>query len=208
MLLKIFILGHETNVLSNINNHESFIKVNLNTLPLSFDNTQELAENRFFLSDFHTSYNSEYLGLISQNFQIKYNLSHTKILSVKNHLKSNTIFVPNFADSDWYLHTKKRHKGIEKYILEISSLYNLPLNNNSVFWSNNFICHSSVYKCFLIYFRSAFNYLSNKYGYNFDYNVEFNCKNRKAAFLYERLTMLYFSNKKYNIVNMLSKKLF
>lgn len=198
--LRIYTLGHSEESLKIIPNHHAFKKVNLNDLVLPIANTNDLAENRFFLLDesyFHDC--PEYIGVLTAQYEKKYPalIKWNKILDLQNHLNPEEIFAASptelFNEGKWVEWSFDYHKTIKPYLEDIANFAQIPLSNNPTFWANNFICHKRVFFEFIKFFKKIFNYMHPKYGFNFAFKVD--DTNRTAAYLYERVSMLWFSNK-------------
>lgn len=192
--LKVFITGHNEDCLRKIPNKNFIKKINLSNLEIGIKNTEDLAENRFFLSDQVFRSHEPYIGLITHRYKEKYNLEIENLNKITKKIEKNYVFTCHFARKDWYDYSINYHPGMEKYLKEISKLFDLPIRKKHVFWANNFICHKSIFADFIFLFRSIFIYMNKKYGYDFNYKVDPGQEHRKAAFLYERVAMMYFSN--------------
>ena len=200
--IKIFVLCHNKTSLEQAPSSHSIEKINLNDLILPIPNSNDLAENRFFLlpESFFQSC-PEYIGVLTWQFNKKYN----NLLPIENlaqviQSKMNPQLVwaasptEYFNDGKWVEWSLSYHKTIGPYLQELSEFTNIPLANNPTIWANNFICHKSVFLDFLKFFKNVFNHFHEKYKYNFDFHVD--DRSRVAAYFYERVAMFYFSNRK------------
>jgi hypothetical protein len=192
--LKVFVLGHNEESLKKVENEPFIQKLDLSKLELAIPNTEDIAENKFYLTDYVFRCKESYVGVMTHRYKQKYNLDIKKLPQIVDKLDERCVFTCHFARKEWFDYSINYHPGIEKYIREISEVFNLPIRRKHVFWANNFICHKFVFADFIYKFRDIFHYINSKYGYNFDYKVDFGQDKRKAAFLYERVAMLYFSN--------------
>lgn len=197
--LKIFVLGHKKEQLEKIPQKKFISTINLSNLNIQISNnkvinTQDLAENKFFLSDHIFRSQESFIGIITHRYKQKYDLDIENLFKLKNRLEMSCVYTCHTARKDWYEYTINYHPGIDRYLKEISYVFNLPIRKKNVFWANNFICHKSIFAEFALVFRQIFHYMHEKYGYNFDYKVDSGQEHRRAAFLYERISMMYFSN--------------
>lgn len=190
--LEIFILGHNQSVLPP--RKQPFLhNIDLNELNIGIWNTDQLSENRIYFSDLNPV--SEYIGLATHQWDQKFpwacRLDNLGLL--KPHLKPNIVWYPRQAPETWATDSELSHPGIGRLLTEASNISGLSLNKTA-FWCNCFICHREVYLDFLVFFHSMFNYFHTKYQFNFPYGTI--VPNRHAAYFYERITALYFSNRK------------
>ena len=219
--IQIFVLHNEKDVLNKITNSNFIKKINLNNLDLSKkykDNS--LAENRFFI---YLSNNTSllpdcnYIGICSASWNSKYktNEGNSDTVKLENiselacKFKKSFIYVPALVEN-WYDESISNHVGMEVYIDELLKRNKFKKTGFS-FYSNNFICKKSILIEFLRWWRKDFNYFFEKYGYEYEYDSE-ECPNYKphvnCSYFYERLTISYFANKNYNILNLDPKVIF
>lgn len=197
--IMVFVLGHNKSQIERVNGRSYLQLVDLKNLKLpksEWENNQ-LAENRIFLSPLVEDIKSQYVGFITASYPQKY--PHIPLFNDINQLKPqlspDTILVAETNSEQWAYHSEQSHPGIETYLEEISRITGLSLSARSSFWGNNFICPTSEFNKFLIFWRKQFEYLYNKYKFDFDFHVaEHDDPSRRAAYLYERLTTLYFAN--------------
>jgi len=216
----IFALHNEKKILNTIYDDPSIKKINLNDLKLEpkyADNS--LAENRFFIylhENIDILNNYDYIGVCSASWNFKYKtlnqnsnvIKLEKIPELAEEFKNSFVYVPSFV-KDWYNESIFNHAGIEVYIDELLKRNNFKKTGNS-FYSNNFICKRSIFVNFIKWWKVEFDYFFKKYRYKYYYNSE-NYNNYKShvdcSYFYERLTIAYFANKKYNIFQLDPKKM-
>ena len=198
--LDVFVLGHQQKQLDSIIKKPFLHPINLNSLELPIQNTNHIAENRFFLlkqDQFKTC--KDYIGILTANFDSKYPYlcSLADLDKIKNKLAKNMVFAASptetFYDGKWLKYTYKYHLTIQKYIEEMANTFHLTLEENPTVWANNFICHKSVFFQFLDFFKKVFYYMHGKYEYAYQLKVD--DPSRTAAYVYERISMLYFANR-------------
>ncbi len=198
--LKIFVLGHKPKCFESIGDKDHLEKINLNDLILPIDNSNELAENRFYLlNEDYFAECPEYVGTLTWQHNTKYPhllcLENLDVLAEKCH--PNLIWASSptetFYEGKWIEWSNQYHKTIDKYLQELAEYTCIPLQNNPTFWANNFICHKSVFLDFIRFFKNVFQFFHQKYGYNFALQVD--DSSRTAAYFYERVSMLYFSSR-------------
>lgn len=196
---RIFVLGHSDKCFQTVPDCEYIQKINLNNLQLPIPNTNDLAENRFFLLDegfFEDC--PEYIGTLTWQYDRKYNwlLPLSEINEFFDDLHPDVVYAAaptSVMVRDWVDYTIDFHKTIRPYMDELSEITGLVWNDRECFWANNFICHKSVFLDFIKFARNAILKINDRHGNNMAYYVE--DKTRVPAYLYERLTMLWFSNK-------------
>lgn len=212
--LIVFVLHNDKNYLNNIKNIEFIEKVNLNYLSLNQAyQRNELAENRFliYLSNNNAIFdNYEYVGIASARWNEKYDVYTKKtILPIEEvgigieKFKKNHIYVPA-PIKDWYHESCHFHEGMNFYLDEILQRNNFKKEGMS-FYSNNFIARKDIMVEFLKWWRKEFDYFFGKYGLDYDYdstNFSDYKEHVNCAYFYERLTISYFANKKYEIVKL------
>lgn len=216
----IFVLHNEQEVLNKIYAGPSVKKINLNDLNLDpkYANNA-LAENRFFVylsENIDILKDYDYIGVCSASWDFKYKTLNKnsnvielgKITELAEEFDNPFIYVPSFV-KDWYNESIFNHAGMEVYIDELLKRNNFKSTGNS-FYSNNFICKRSIFINFIKWWKVEFDYFFKKYRYTYHYNSE-NYENYKpdvnCSYFYERLTISYFANKKYNIFQLDPKKI-
>lgn len=199
--MKIFILGHNEDSLKKIPELEFLEKTDLSKLNLPVPNTNDIAENRFYLQDPETFSNCpEYIGTLTHNFNDKYHdlIGLENLESIKNLLKPDTVLAAapthDFFKNHWLKWTYSYHQTIEPYMKDLSNIMGIPLTNEDTLWANNFVCHKTVFIDFVNNFRKTFQEMHKKHGY--DFKIKVDDPSRTAAYIYERVAMLYFSNRK------------
>jgi len=192
---KIFVLGHEP---FEIKNKPFLSKVNLNEINTDIYSDNQLAESRIFFSDLPLQNNVEYLGFATSQWNNKFNhlckLENLHLL--KKYLEPNVVWCPYKSKVHWSITSEWDHPGMFPLLYELSDLTQMNLEKES-FYCNCFICHKSVYMDFVVYFKEVFNYFYKKYKFNLPFIDQIpEHAPRHAAFFYERVTMLYFANRK------------
>jgi len=211
--LTLFVLGHEKEAIKNtcsLIKEKSYLKlvpVNLNDLDLSNYpenyNTKLLSENRFFLCDWNIQ--TEYIGIISYSWPKKFRAFNLNsiISNIFYQINEEKVLAPRIADKDWPENSEKEHHaGIEFYLKELSLFMDYGDRWRSYsLWCNTFFCHKNTYDLFLKDWRLMFGYLDEKYkmNFNFDCSKEYVNEERKAAYLLERATMMYFAQSNFYI---------
>lgn len=212
--LKIFVLHSDKNYLNKIKDNAFIEKVNLNYLSLSkVHQRNELAENRFFIylyNNLSIIENYEFICIASARWNEKYKVySEKQILPIEEihvgyeKFKNNTVYVaaPIY---DWYKESCEQHEGMNFYIDELLKRNNFKRLGMS-FYSNNFLCKKNILIDFLKWWKKEFDYFFDKYGIDYDYdssNFSEYKEHVNSAYFYERLTLAYFANKKYEIIKL------
>lgn len=198
--MKVYLLSHtDGDCLPNLSS-DTVEKINLTKLKLPIENTNDLAENRIFLADENFfCKQSDYLGVLSSRYEQKYpnSIRLDNLSSIKKKIEPNKVLVAaptkEFNQGKWIEWTLQYHENINKYLDELADIMGLPLVNNDSFWANNFICHRSVFFDFIRTFKKTFYEMHKRYGYCMDFRTD--DPSRTAAYLYERVSMIYFSNR-------------
>ena len=193
--LELFILGHDERV--DLVKERSYItKINLNELSIGEFQNNCLAESRFFLSDIKSD--KEYIGCATARWDVKYpeHIQLGQMESIKDRLKENIVLVADQINLNWLEITKTNYPGVVAMLKEIPANLKIPIRNRPTFYANNFICHRKVFFEFLAWWKEAFMYFHNKYGFELPFTLgrEWD-QRRKDAYFYEWLTMLYFANR-------------
>lgn len=212
--LKIFVLHNDENYLNKIKVNKHIEKINLNNLSINkIHSRNELAENRFMsylANNLSIIQKYEYIGIASARWNEKYKVyKEKKVMPIEevplvyDEFKKSNVYVAA-PISNWYSESCDNHKGIDVYINELLERNKFKKTGMS-FYSNNFICTKKTMVDFLKWWIKEFNYFFEKYGtkYNYDSSsfIEYK-ENVNCAYFYERLTISYFANKKYNIVKL------
>lgn len=198
--LKIFVLGHEELQLSRLAENALLEKVNLSYLKLPIQNTNDIAENRFFLVDEQTFANCpEYIGVLSVNYNKKYPhlLPLQNMESIISKLQEDVVFAASptetFCEGKWIDYSCKYHLTLKKYLEDMANTFHFKLENKPTLWANNFICHKKVFLEFIAFFKKVFSYMHQKYAYTYQMKVD--DPTRTAAYVYERISMFFFANR-------------
>lgn len=145
-----------------------------------------------YFTDIPEKSGSRYVGFVTAKWNRKfddlYRLNHLRLLS----LESEILWTPFPTCSGWSDRAERFHSGMGVYLQELSDMSGLELNKENGVLTNNFICEIGVYLVFKKFFHKMFNHFHTKYGYDMKYST--NDKRRHAAFFYEAITALYFSN--------------
>lgn len=197
--LMVFALGHSEESLGFIPDRPWIRKTDLNQLPTCVENKNDMAENRIFLTE-ETYFENcpEYVGVLTWQYDMKYSwlLPYSELDEILPELSPETAFGAEFSPlhiSEWVDYTISYHKTIREYLDDLAHFAGLPLHNSPSFWANNFICHKSVFFDYIRLFKRVHAKMQEKHGNKFAYYAE--DQRRVPAYLYERLTMLYFSNR-------------
>ena len=212
--LTLFVLGHEKEDVKNTcslikdNSYLKVVPVNLEDLNLSKYpekyNSKFLSESRFFLCDWNIE--TEYVGVISSSWPRKFsdfclNSFINKVIFYQ--INEEKVLALSKADKDWpEISEELHHDGIKFYLKELSLFMNYGDRwRSDSLWCNTFFCHKDVYYNFIKDWRLMFGYLDKKYkmNFNFDCSKKHVDEERKAAYLLERATMMYFAQSHFYI---------
>lgn len=155
---------------------------------------KDLAENRLFFKTITS--NHEYIGMASASWPKKYptsvKLEDLNLIT----LKENQVYAPDIAQKSWALQSEYIHPGIFAILGDLAQQFNMSLIGQTL-WANNFVCHRDVFNDLIIKWKDMYFYALNKYKNRvLPYHVGDENKHRHIAYLGERLTCLYFCNRK------------
>lgn len=169
------------------------VPINLSALPVGELQSNQLCEHRIYFTDLPEQSDADYVGFVTWRWFDKF--SHLMPISEFDRLplSENVIWVGEKAIG-WYNNTTAYHWGIEKYMTELIDISGLHPKLFG-FWSNQFICHKSVYLEWKEWFMEIFLYFHEKYGFNYDFYIKEADRNRHAGAFYERFSSLYFGNR-------------
>lgn len=197
---KIFILAENDDKLNKIKNNVYFHKVNLSKLEVQHQ-INLLAENRIYFSDL-VEEKMDFIGFASYRWNEKYKNKLEDQCRVD--IGENQILVADKVDKNWADRSESLHPGMGRLLIEMSEISGLNLKCGETFYSNNYICSKKIFDDFLIYWKFVFNYFYIKYGYNLPFSNSWKSNQYKPqlhqAYFYERITMLYFANKKLDFI--------
>lgn len=190
-------------IINSVDDKLHIKKINLNSLKIDEKYKEiedELCENRFYLSKEYEKTNTPYIGLGSARWNEKYpyQIQLEKLPKLHYELHPRIVWAAQPTDRHWAEQSEYLHKGMMKYIKELADRKSMYIVAGRSFWSNNFICHKDVFYDFIEFWWDSYNYLYDKYKLDFDFETYEN-HNLKPAYLLERITVLYFSNR-YDLV--------
>jgi hypothetical protein len=217
--LELFVLSHTNELLGMVPQKPFINKVLLSSLniPVKFQG-EELAENRFFISEESNKASGKYIGCISSRWDERFpKFPKIKDLDVLAHslsdldvLAPQSLRVTKSQFVSWVNLQDLVHPGMSALLWEVIDR-NLSLEKNhhyNIVMGNNFILSRTIYFEFLNFWRKAFVDLNNKFG--FDFPFSYRCpicglesingigrwsRLRHSAFLYERLTAIFFASR-------------
>lgn len=213
--LKIFALTHLPDEFKRLNSRNVEI-VDLNNLDLPPElSGNQLAENRFFLSGKSDLVQSDFIGIVPARMGERYpkwpNLKKIESsFALSADADAGSPSLGHFeGEGQFSLPTAlvEGHPGIEEVLQYLCVEMDLrPPGKFSAPWGNTFFVSHKIYKDFLVFWRQAFSVLHTRYG--FDFPISHRCPlcgresqsgigrlgdNRRAAYVYERVTMLFFA---------------
>jgi hypothetical protein len=191
--LKIYVCGHEEKWLSQVPKLPFLVPLNLNDLEIGEFQDNRLAESRVFLAELPLA---DYVGFVTARWPEKFSHLWTLDKLQDLDLKPNVVYGPAVVTQDMMFHSEVYHPGMGRLLTELKEQF--PFNTvGTACWCNNFICAKRTYLDFREVWREQFQWIHQKYGYELPYEVGNFDERRKAAYFYERLTVIYFSNKNY-----------
>lgn len=198
-MLKIYVLGHSDECFDCYSPKDFLISQNLNQLELRFPNRNCDGECRFFIQpQIFCDSLPEYVGSLTWKHNLKYkdviNLETMDALIGGLHGKTVYASAPTSVYfPDWISYTHAYHRTISAHLEELARMMGMPLNNNPTCWANNFVCHRDVMLDLMRVFREVYPMVNSLY----DGKIDIKCDdpNRSIAYLYERVSMIYFANR-------------
>lgn len=203
--LRVFVHWHEDEMLRKVRKRTYLQTVNLAELEIGEFQQNMLAENRVFLAEYlWKGLQTDYIGFMSASWDEKYH-SLVKLHEIhKLPLAPGTVWCGGMSDSaDWARESNKHHPGMYALLEEMAAVAGMSLSAGPTICESNFICHRCVFDDFLAMWRRVFDHFYQKYGYDLPFlegcredwrSGRFDRRKREAYF-YERITMLYFSNR-------------
>lgn len=207
MKLKIFFLSHDQNILDDVPEMPfATEKVLLGSLPLGEFQDNRLGEGRAFLADLNTE-GADYLGFLNARLLEKYNrwqihrhrndMSWDRVKDLPSRLAIHKVIAPWNAPPDWAAYSESQHPNMLPILQRMAAHTNMRLDTaQPSLWGNDFICESHVWLSWRVFWRNTFEMIHGWYGWDPPYLVTPNMDpNRKPAYIYERITTLYFGNR-------------
>lgn len=195
--LRIFILSHRQDLLDAAPTGKAIRKVDLNTVVEGTFSNNLIGEGRAFLADHDTGY-AHYLGFANARWNNKYPHLRTKLEDLSriahNMCLPNRVLVA-WGSTDWYTHTLQVHPTMDPLLREMAALTGANLIDAPTCWAHDFICHRDVWYDWLHYWRKCFGYFHRKYGFMPPMDSTGMDVCRLPAYLYERVSALYFANR-------------
>jgi len=198
-MLKIYVLGHSEECFNSYAAKDFLVKTNLNQLDLQVPNRNCDGECRFYIQpQSFCDTLPNYVGSLTWRHNIKYkdviNLEAMDVLEKSLSEKTvyasapSSIYFPN-----WISYTHAYHRTISAYLEELAGIMGMPLSNNPTCWANNFVCHREVMADLMRVFREVYPKVNSLYRGKID--IKCDDPNRSGAYLYERVSMIYFANR-------------
>jgi hypothetical protein len=198
--LEVFVVYHDPQTLAGLDDKPFLIRRWLDDLPAGRYSHNSLAESRAYLADLPYQADAEYVGLATARWNKKY----PRILGLQDldklDLQPNLVYAAEKTKPGWVGWSDECHPGMRRLIYEMAGLWDLPVECRSSVWANNFICHRSVMHDLMPFWRRTFDFMYQKYGLDPPFVTEKEAYSRykqhlHPAYLYERITTLYFTNR-------------
>lgn len=202
--LKIFVTYFNEDQRNKISNAAHLTKLNLSTLQIGELQDNRLSEHRLFLSDNLANEHCPYVGFMTWRWFQK-NKFMVPLEQLWQLYRSPEIVWCAWPDKNWYRKSCIDHPGLKKYLDELIEITGLDSEGTGPL-ANQFICSIEVYREFESWFREYFAHFHAKYGFNYDFFVKDNYKNRHPAVFYERFAALYFANRKDLIIKQIPNR--
>ena len=210
--LKIFLLTHQNQKKYYFDEKKYFFDenislINLDELEIGRFQTNKLAESRIFFSDLIDGCDCDYVGILSYSYNEKF----PRLIPVERirflTMGKNIVLAPYVASEKWVQKSEIAHRGMLKYLIELSQFTNMELDKKNGVFCNSFICHKDEFLKFKYFFLDCFDYFFKKY--NFEMMFSGGYVDRHPNYFYERFATMYFSNSKNLIIkNIPYKKMY
>ena len=219
--LLVFTVSHDKALLDALPKANFISPISLQDLGLPAELAgNQLAENRFLLTNKLTSNTSDFVGFVSARWDERFptwpNLDRLDSLLTEDFNHSNYYFSPQTIMASgpqvvsWIKAQDAVHPGMSKVLFEV--LDELSVQNfadkslRGISMGNNFIVSHQVAEELIEFWQKGFAYLYEKYGFDLPFNYRCaSCgfvsaegvgrwdRSRHAGFLFERLTALFFA---------------
>lgn len=217
----VYVVSHDNQLLDALPSQSYLRRVNLNELGLVDElSSNQLAENRFLLTDQLLSDDFPLVGFVSARWNERFPLwpKIDELSPLLGDIATNknafcgpqTIMASGPQVKDWIGAQDHVHPGMSSLLLEVlEATHRNNLDDSSVrpiTMGNNFILNRDTARSFLNFWREAFSFLHSKYGFALPFS--YRCARcgytnpggvgrwdatRHAGFLYERVSALYFA---------------
>lgn len=206
MKLKVFFLSHKQEILGQVPEMPfATEKVLLGSLPLGEFQDNRLGEGRAFLTDLNTE-GADYLGFLNARLIEKYDrwqihrhrndMSWDRVRELSSRLEPDKVIAPWNASPDWANYSESQHPNMMPILQRMADHAGMKLHTTRPsIWGNDFICEQSVWFSWRAFWRNTFEAVHGWYGWDPPYSTGPNMDaSRKPAYVYERITTLYFAN--------------
>jgi hypothetical protein len=221
--LKIFIVSHDQKLLDKIPKKRFLVPTSLNELDLPERLAgNQLAENRFLLTDAMSNIDASWVGFISARWNERFPswpaVSQLDWI-ITSSTPKNQYFAPStkygvsgLAVQEWIKNQDIGHPGMSTLLLEAVDVMNVrglaELTTRNISMGNNFIVSKDVARELMDFWQRAFKYFDSKYGFELPFS--YGCpdcgfesssgvgrwdSSRHAGFFYERITSLFFASR-------------
>jgi hypothetical protein len=198
-MLKIFVLGHSADCFKSLPPKDFLQPINLNDLALNFPNDNRDGEARFFLQPESSVMNfPEYVGTLTYRHNQKYpgTINLEVMDCLERRMAPNVVYASAPTETnfkDWVAYTNAYHRTIGPFLRELADLMGMSLHSGKSLWANNFVCHRDVMADLMRLFREVYPKAKALFGDSL--GIKCDDPNRPMAYLLERVTMIYFSNR-------------
>jgi hypothetical protein len=216
----IFAVSHRQDLLDLLPEDEHINKVLLEDLAIPIElQGEELAENRFLLTNKLIERKHSHVGFISARWDDRFSTwpklaDLGKVFDQIQNLPKHFFFAPNaflvssYQISKWLQRQQKVHPGMLSLLEDLIDFHKIDYKDGSlhtIVMGNNFGLSHEAAVDFLSFWQDSFDYLHAKHGLNFDFSYRCpNCgfessegigrysRSRHSGFLLERVTSLFF----------------
>jgi hypothetical protein len=219
-LLALHVFSHDSRIFHKVPDSPEIVKILLSNLTVDEQfKGEQLAENRFFISKESNCISADLIGCVSARWDERFPTYpkldelhfYAKNLKMHEVIAPQSLILNKSQFTSWLKNQDAVHPGISKLLHEAINQFSISMEGKSynLVMGNNFIISSEVYEDFLIFWRQGFEYFHRKYGFRLPFTYRcprcgFESNNgvgrweesRHAAFFYERLTALFFANRR------------
>jgi hypothetical protein len=194
--VRIYVPSHRQDLLHAIPDDPRLHRVDLGSLHRGTRYASNLyGEGRLFLADPALL---PITGFANARFDDKYTHLRTRLADLPGlaeALAPDTVLAP-WTARGWLAHTYEAHPTMDALLEELLAFSGLPAHDDRLtLWANDLIAHESVVRAWLSFWRRCFLHFDGRYGALLPMGLEGMDPARTPAYLYERVTALYFASR-------------
>jgi hypothetical protein len=203
----IFVLSHKKEILTQAPSGMGLEHVWLPGLDLPAEfQINALGEHRAFLAELEPHADAHRVGYLNGRLDNKYGPhAFDKALKLAERLQPQQVLRCWPARTTWRQQSDGFHKGMGVLIERLASQFSLRASGQSL-WANDFVCSRELWEKWRAFWREAFAWCWHEFGLDPPYASDNLDKNRKPAYLYERIGTLFWANQDVEFVDIAGTK--